>query len=199
MIIIGLTGNIASGKSAISYFLKSLGAEVIDMDKIGKQIQEANYKNVVQKIINRFGGDIIKNGKIDRKELGNIVFSHREALNDLNSIMIPLMTEKLQYIIQINIKKNTKVLVIDAAILFEANWDRLADEIWVVCIPRDIQIKRLVQREKITNKEAVMRVDSQLSILEKINKADIVIDNSKDLESVKLKVFHLWQNIKSST
>jgi dephospho-CoA kinase len=199
LIIIGLTGNIASGKSAISYFLKSLGAEVIDMDKIGKQIQEANYKNVVQKIINRFGGDIIKNGKIDRKELGNIVFSHREALNDLNSIMIPLMTEKLQHIIQINIKKNTKVLVIDAAILFEANWDRLADEIWVVCVPRDIQIKRLVQREKITNKEAVMRVDSQLSILEKINKADIVIDNSKDLESIKLKVFQLWQNIKSST
>jgi dephospho-CoA kinase len=195
MKIIGLTGNIASGKSAISYILKSLGAEVVDMDKIGKQIQELNYKKVIEKIEKRFGKEIIENEKINRKKLGSIVFSDKQALIDLNSIMIPLMTEKLKRTIDENRKKETKVLVVDAAILFEANWDKFVDYVWVVYVPRETQINRLIKREKITQEEAIMRVDSQESIDEKIEKADVVIDNSKNLEAVKLKIFELWNAI----
>jgi dephospho-CoA kinase len=195
MKIIGLTGNIASGKSAISYILKSLGAEVVDMDKLGKQIQEVNYKKVIEKIEKRFGKEIIENEKINRKKLGSIVFSDKQALIDLNSIMIPLMTEKLKRTIDENRKKETKVLVVDAAILFEANWDKFVDYIWVVYVPRETQINRLIKREKITQEEAIMRVDSQESIDEKIEKADVVIDNSKNLEAVKLKIFELWNAI----
>jgi len=195
MKIIGLTGNIASGKSAISYILKNLGAEVVDMDKIGKQIQEVNYKKVIEKIEKRFGKEIIENEKINRKKLGSIVFSDKQALIDLNSIMIPLMTEKLKRIIDENRKKETKVLVVDAAILFEANWDKFVDYVWVVYVPRETQINRLIKREKITQEEAIMRVDSQESIDEKIEKADVVIDNSKNLEAVKLKILELWNVI----
>ncbi|NCO28813.1 MAG: dephospho-CoA kinase [Caldiserica bacterium] len=195
MKIIGLTGNIASGKSAISYILKNLGAEVVDMDKIGKQIQEVNYKKVIEKIEKRFGKEIIENEKINRKKLGSIVFSDKQALIDLNSIMIPLMTEKLKRTIDENRKKETKVLVVDAAILFEANWDKFVDYVWVVYVPRETQINRLIKREKITQEEAIMRVDSQESIDEKIEKADVVIDNSKNLEAVKLKILELWNVI----
>ena len=198
MKIIGLTGNIASGKSAISYILKNLGAEVLDLDKIGKQIQELNYKKVIEKIEKRFGKEIIENEKINRKKLGSIAFSDKQALIDLNSIMIPLMTEKLKRTIDENRKKETKVLVVDAAILFEANWDKFVDYVWVVYVPRETQINRLIKREKITQEEAIMRVDSQESIDEKIEKADVVIDNSKNLEAVKLKIFELWNAITTS-
>lgn len=198
MKIIGLTGNIASGKSAISYILKNLGAEVVDMDKIGKQIQELNYKKVIEKIEKRFGKEIIKNEKINRKKLGSIAFSDKQALIDLNSIMIPLMTEKLKRTIDENRKKETKVLVVDAAILFEANWDKFVDYVWVVYVPRETQINRLIKREKITQEEAIMRMDSQESIDEKIEKADVVIDNSKNLEAVKSKIFELWNAITTS-
>ena len=198
MKIIGLTGNIASGKSAISYILKNLGAEVVDMDKIGKQIQELNYKKVIEKIEKRFGKEIIENEKINRKKLGSIAFSDKQALIDLNSIMIPLMTEKLKRTIDENRKKETKVLVVDAAILFEANWDKFVDYVWVVYVPRETQINRLIKREKITQEEAIMRVDSQESIDEKIEKADVVIDNSKNLEAVKLKILELWNAITTS-
>jgi len=198
MKIIGLTGNIASGKSAISYILKNLGAEVVDMDKIGKQIQEVNYKKVIEKIEKRFGKEIIENEKINRKKLGSIAFSDKQALIDLNSIMIPLMTEKLKRTIDENRKKETKVLVVDAAILFEANWDKFVDYVWVVYVPRETQINRLIKREKITQEEAIMRVDSQESIDEKIEKADVVIDNSKNLEAVKLKILELWNAITTS-
>lgn len=198
MKIIGLTGNIASGKSAISYILKNLGAEVVDMDKIGKQIQELNYKKVIEKIEKKFGKEIIENEKINRKKLSSIAFSDKQALIDLNSIMIPLMTEKLKRTIDENRKKETKVLVVDAAILFEANWDKFVDYVWVVYVPRETQINRLIKREKITQEEAIMRVDSQESIDEKIEKADVVIDNSEDFEAVKLKIFELWNAITTS-
>jgi dephospho-CoA kinase len=198
MKIIGLTGNIASGKSAIAYILKTLGAEVVDMDKIGKQIQETDYKNVIEKIKNKFGKEIIDNEKINRKKLGAIVFSDKQSLTNLNSIMIPLMTEKLQKVIAENKRKRTKVLVIDAAILFEAGWDKFADYIWVVFVPKEVQINRLVKREKISKKEAEMRVDSQENIYEKMEKADVVIDNTKDLEAVRLKIIELWNTIITS-
>jgi len=196
--IIGLTGNIASGKSVIAYFLKNLGAEVIDMDKVGKQIQENNYRSVIKKIEKKFGDDIIKNEKINRKRLGVVVFSDKKALTTLNSIMIPLMTEKLLQIIDENRKKDVKVLVVDAAILFEANWDKLADETWVVYVPREIQIKRLIKRERMSKEEAIMRIDSQEDICEKMQRADIIIDNSKDIETVKLRISELWKKIITS-
>ncbi len=198
MRIIGLTGNIASGKSVIAYFLKNLGAEVIDMDKVGKQIQENNYRSVIKKIEKKFGDDIIKNEKINRKRLGVVVFSDKKALTTLNSIMIPLMTEKLLQIIDENRKKDVKVLVVDAAILFEANWDKLADETWVVYVPREIQIKRLIKRERMSKEEAIMRIDSQEDICEKMQRADIIIDNSKDIETVKLRISELWKKIITS-
>ena len=199
MRIIGLTGNIASGKSEISKILKSLGAIVIDMDEIGKEVQEKNIDHVVEKIKNAFGNEYVKHKKIDRKRLGDYVFKNKEALEKLNSIMIPVMTKLLKEKIEEYKKKNAKVIVIDAAILFEAGWDKFADEVWVVYTPKDLQLKRLMEREKITKFQALARINAQMDIYQKIKMADYVINNSNGLDAVKDQVMKLWQRVKNST
>jgi dephospho-CoA kinase len=197
MKIIGLTGNIASGKSATSSFLRKLGAEVIDVDEIGKKIQDNNFKDVVKQIRDAFGEEVIKDNKIDRKVLGAKVFSDKDELKKLNSIMVPLMSEKLNWAIENCREKKVEVLIVDAAILFEGGWDKLVDFVWVVYVPRDIQLSRLMTREHIDSKEALARIDSQIDISEKIKKADVVINNSGNLEEVEENIVELWKKLNS--
>ena len=199
MRIIGLTGNIASGKSEISKILKSLGATVIDMDEIGKEVQEKNIDNVVEKIRKAFGSKFVKDGKIDRKLLGDYVFKNSKALKKLNDIMIPVMTKLLKEKIKEYSRKNAKVVIIDAAILFEAGWDKFADEVWVVYTPKDLQLKRLMERENISEPQALARINAQMDIYKKIKMADYVINNSNGLDAVKEQVMKLWQRVMNST
>lgn len=193
MKIIGLTGNIASGKSSVSKILQELGADVLDMDIIGKSIQEVNFENVIESIKKSFGKEVVQeNNKLNRKGLSKIVFSNNKALKELNRIMVPPMTHKLLEYIKEKKKEKKKIVVIDAAILFEAGWDTIVDEIWVVYTPENIQKKRLIEREGLTNDEALARIKSQMDIKEKIKKAKYVIDNSKDFEFLKEQVLKLW-------
>jgi len=192
MKVIGLTGNIASGKSSVSKILQELGAVVIDMDSLGKALQDSNYKGVIQKIEEAFGSKVITNGKLDRKALANIVFHDKEKLKILNDIMIPLMTEKLKE--KLNELRDREVIVIDAAMLFEAGWDKFADTIWVVYVPKDIQIKRLLDREHIDLQEALARIEAQMPIEEKMKRATAVIENSGNLEDLRKKVIELWKS-----
>lgn len=193
MKIIGLTGNIASGKSSVSKILKEFGAEIIDMDSIAKEIQDKNYGSVLERIRNQFGDTVVINNRLNRKKLAKIVFSSKDALKALNDIMVPLMTEKLVKEIEEQKKLQTKIIVIDAAILLEAEWDKYVDKLWVVYTPYEIQMKRLTEREKIAFDEANMRIEAQMSINEKIMKADVVIDNSKDFKHLYNQVKTLWE------
>jgi len=197
MKIIGLTGNIASGKSSVSALLRELGAEVIDMDRIGKEIQDMNYKDVISKIRLVFGEGIIHNNKIDRRMLAQIVFSNSKALKNLNGVMIPLMTEKLNALVLEYKLRNAHLVVIDAAILFEAGWDKLVDATWLVYASKEVQLKRLMLRESISEKEALKRINSQMDIDTKIKNADVVINNSGDFEEVKRDVIELWKKLVS--
>lgn len=193
MKIIGLTGNIASGKSSVSKILQELGADVLDMDIIGKYIQEVNYDNVIESIEKSFGKEVIQNNNLNRKRLSKIVFSNNEALKELNRIMVPPMTHKLLEYIKEKKESKTKIIIIDAAILFEAGWDKIVDEIWVVYTPENLQKKRLMEREGLTNNEALARIKSQMDIKEKIKRATYVIDNSKDFNFLKDQVLKLWK------
>ena len=199
MKIIGLTGNIASGKSFVSSVLKELGAFIIDMDKIGRMIQEQNYRNVLEKIREVFGDGIFESdGTLNRKALGEIVFKDRDKLEKLNEIMYPLMEERL--IEEIEYAKSVaEVIVVDAAILIEAGWDKLVDEVWVVYAPKNLQLKRLVEREKIDSTSALSRIDAQMPIEEKIKCGDVVINNSEDMEKLKQVVIDLWKRRVLST
>lgn len=184
MKLIGLTGNIASGKSKISEYLKTKGFKIIDADSIGKSV--LNIESVKNKIIRTFGREILnEDGSINRRELGRIVFSSKENLNKLNRITLPILTKLIKKKIKELKRKKVKYAILDAAILIEANWHKFVDEVWVVYTDSKTQLERLIKRENYSVEEAKNRIDAQLKIEEKLKYADRVIDNSNEWENTK--------------
>ena len=191
---VGITGNISSGKSFVSEILKELGAYVIDMDDCGKKIQDENIDGALDKIKEAFGEEVIsKEGKLNRRFLGEKVFKDRDLLEKLDSIMFPIMTEQLKKKLNELRENGEKFVVVEAAVLFEAGWDQLVDEVWVVYVPEEIQTKRLMERENIDGYTAKLRIKAQMPITEKIKRADVVIDNSGSIEELKRKVLEIWR------
>lgn len=186
--IIGITGGIASGKSTICNFIKDKGYKVIDADEIAKNLMEKgeiNYK----KIVEYFGEAILdRSGEIDRWKLGRKVFSDPEILKVLNDITHPCIFEEIIKGIERNSKE--KVIFLDIPLLFEEyenilKYNIYFDEIWLVFVDRDIQIDRLMKRNNLTKKEAIDRIDSQISIDKKKEKSDRIILNLGSIDSLK--------------
>lgn len=179
--IIGLTGSIATGKSQVSNYLKNNGIKVIDADLIARDV--ANYKIVKNKIKREFGDDLYINDQLDRKKLAEIIFSRKIHRQKLNSIMHPEIYKK--------IKKESEsadgLVFIDIPLLFEnedlnKKYGLDFDEIWLVYVDRETQIKRLMNRDGISREYAEEKINSQISVEEKRKKADVIIDNSGTLE-----------------
>jgi len=193
--IIGLTGGIASGKSVISEMLRSFGAIIIDADKIARKLVEINSPAWC-KIKDCFGDNyFLSDGEIDRKKLGEVVFGDVALRTKLNDIMYPLIREVIIKEIQ-NLKPNgVKVAVVDAALLIEAGWDDLVDEVWLVEIHPDEQLKRLVKRDRISRIQAEKRIKSQTKQEIKARMAHNIIDNSLDLNNTQKQVEKLWKEI----
>ena len=148
-LIVGLTGGIVGGKSTVASMFRDLGAKIIDADKLGHSVILPN-KPAWKKIVKIFGKDIIQNDlTIDRKKLGKIVFANQSLLKKLNEITHPEITKMIKK--EIDLAKNKthnqeKVLIIDAALIYESKIDRFMDKIIVVYIDKDEQIKRLIKR-----------------------------------------------------
>ncbi len=194
MKLIGLTGNIASGKSKISEYLKSKGFKIIDADSIGKTV--LSFNDIKNKLVRTFGKNILENdGSIDRRELGKIVFSSKENLKKLNRITLPMLTKLIKRKINELKRKKVKYAVLDAAILIEANWHKLVDEVWVVYADPEIQLERLIKRENYSIEEAKNRINAQLSIEEKLKFADRVINNSYDWEKTKEQIDKILEEV----
>ena len=179
--VIGLTGSIATGKSQVSNYLKNKGIKVIDADLIARDV--ANYKIVKNKIKREFGEDLYKNDKLDRKKLAEIIFARKIHRQKLNSIMHPEIYKK--------IKKESEsadgLVFIDIPLLFEnedlnKKYGLDFDEIWLVYVDRETQIKRLMNRDDISREYAEEKINSQISVEEKRKKSDVIIDNSGTLE-----------------
>lgn len=195
MQIIGLTGGIASGKSTVSSILKELGASVIDADILSRKVVSKG-ENAYNNIVKSFGRSILlDNGEIDRKRLGGIVFSDKQKLELLNSITHPQIIEEVKQQLERLKESNTRVIVIDAAILIEMGLHLLTDEIWLVIVNKQTQIKRLMLRDNFQYNEAMSRINSQLGNDEKIKYADVVIDNNKSLEDVRKQIEELWNKL----
>lgn len=175
--IIGITGSIACGKSTVSGYLKSKGYVVIDADKIGHEALDSDY--VKEKLILTFGNDILENNKINRRKLGELVFGNSSNLNVLNSIIHPEIRKKILEKID---KNNDKELIfIDVALLFEAKFDDLVDKIIVVYVDENTQLTRLMKRNSISEKEALSRIVSQMSPIEKAKLGDYTVNNNLDV------------------
>ncbi|MEW9081456.1 dephospho-CoA kinase [Caldanaerobacter subterraneus] len=192
MRVVGLTGGIGSGKSTVSEILAKLGAKIIDADLVSREIMEKG-KEAYNEIVDCFGKEILdKEGNIDRKKLGSIVFSDKEKLKRLNEITHPKIIDKIKKMIEEE-KDKDKVIVIDAALLIETGLYKLVDEVWLVVVDIDTQIKRVMERDGFSCEEALKRIKSQMPLEEKIKYADFIINNSKDLRKTEEQVRLLWQ------
>lgn len=177
-IVIGLTGNIATGKSLILRMLHELGATTIDADKLAHQVMKRGTP-VHQAIVDQFGKFVTNNdGEIDRSRLGKIVFTMPEALTRLEAITHPAVR---QLILRQIDQASSQVVAIEAIKLFESGLADQCQSTWVVTTPAQLQLKRLVERRKMPAETAQQRIKAQSAQEEKTAKADIVIDNSGEL------------------
>jgi dephospho-CoA kinase len=189
---IGLTGNIASGKSMISGMLQEHGAAVLDADLVGKSVLAENVEGALEQVRTAFGDCIFDGNQLNRHLLGNLVFGHPDLLMKLNDIMMPIMTRLVAREITV-LHRTSTVVVLDAAILIEASWQNLVDEIWVVKASKDEQLKRLMTRDHLARDEAVSRIEAQMPLVQKLAYADVVIDNTMDVEQTQKQVEMLWK------
>lgn len=195
---IGLTGGIGSGKSTVSQILVELGAFVIDADKVGHEIYLPG-KEAWQQVTAAFGRDILAPDQtIDRKKLGALVFGSDEARKKLNEIVHPLMFQDIDR--RIKAKRATgftKPIVIEAAILIEANWLPLADEVWLIVTNKTVVIDRVATQRGMAAKDTEARIASQLSDSERRKHAQVVIENDGSLEELQQKIRVAWSRVSS--
>lgn len=185
--IIGLTGSIATGKSQVSNYLKDKGIKVVDADLIARDV--ANYKSVKNKIKKVFGDDLYINEELDRKKLAEIIFANEIHRQKLNDIMHPEIYKEINK----KIRGKEDLVFVDIPLLFEnedvnKKYGLDFDEIWLVYVDRETQIRRLMDRDGISREYAEKKINSQISVEEKRKKADVIIDNSGTLEETFKKV-----------
>ena len=189
---IGLTGNIASGKSMISGMLQEHGAAVLDADLIGKTVLADNVEGALDQVRTAFGDQVFDENQLNRHLLGNLVFGQPDLLMKLNDIMMPIMTRLVAGEIAA-LHQTSDVVVLDAAILIEAGWQKLVDEIWVVKASKSEQLERLMTRDLLSRDEAISRIEAQMPLAQKLTFADVLIDNTMDVERTRKQVEMLWK------
>lgn len=192
MLVIGLTGGIGTGKSEVARILQRLGAVVINADQVGHEAYSPNSE-IWHEVVNTFGSDILQpNSEIDRKKLGAIVFADPQQRTKLNQIMHPRMARMVADRIDRWRAKGVPV-VVEAALLFEAGWDSLVDEVWATHSPEEEVIRRLQARNSLTEEEIRRRIAAQMPAAKRLAGATVVIDNSGDLAALERTVKSLWQ------
>ena len=193
MLTIGLTGGIGSGKSAVADLLRQFGASIIDADRLGHEAYTPNSE-AWRQVVAAFGQEILTaEGDIDRRKLGSIVFGDPEELARLNGIMHPLMARMVEERKAELATAGESVAVVEAAVLFEAGWDSLVDEVWTTFAPVNAVVERLHARNGLSEEEARKRINSQMSVEERNRRSDVVVDNSADLSALEREVNDLWQ------
>lgn len=184
-VIVGLTGGIAMGKTTISQFLKSKAIPVVDADQIAHEILTVDEVKV--KLMDTFGESILdKNQNTDRRKLGPIVFNDQRQLEKLNIIVQPYI--RTEIVRQLDNFSASKVVVLDAPVLFEQGYEKMVDYLMVIKTSAQIQVERLMQRDSLNEIDAQKRIQAQMPIEEKVKKADIVIDTSGTIEETRSQV-----------
>jgi dephospho-CoA kinase len=196
--IIGLTGGIASGKSTASKFFAERGAYVIDSDKLGHRAYEPDTAAFAA-VAAAFGPDVVgADGRIDRKVLGGKVFGKPEELKKLTDIVWPEIRRLTQVEIQAALAEDPdRVVVLEAAVMLEAGWNRSTDEVWVVIVDPDVAVQRAVARDGVDEAAVRARIAAQLTNAERIAKADVVIDNSGTPDQLIAKLDEAWNALQA--
>lgn len=173
-----LTGSIATGKSSVASILGGYGLSIIDADKVAHAVLDREYQAVAE----LFGEEYVLEGKVDRKRLGGLIFSDKKAKESLERLLHPLIYEEIE---QLSTKEEMlkKPYIIDIPLFFESNRYAIEKSI-VVYAPKDIQLKRLMNRDNSSRDEALLRINSQIDIEIKREKATYIIDNSHNFDTL---------------
>ncbi|GIS19931.1 MAG: dephospho-CoA kinase [Pseudomonadota bacterium] len=194
--IIGLTGGIASGKSTVATTLQSWGAYVIDADKLGHRAY-VKGTDAFHKVVAQFGEDVVgADGEVDRRALGAKVFGEGGSLKQLTDIVWPAIYDMAAAEIKQSLDSNPNtVVVLEAAVLIEAGWQSLVDEIWVTTVDPSTAIERASARDGVDADAVQARIDAQLSNAERTAEAAVVIDNSADEPQLLAQLENHWKNL----
>jgi len=192
MYLIGLTGNIATGKTTVCRMLARLGARIIDADALVHRVMQRGHP-VFEQVVATFGPTILTPaGEIDRAHLGRIVFADRDALRRLEAIVHPAVRELIQ---QELAAATEDVVVLDAIKLIESGMYRMCDAVWVVTATQEQQLERLVTQRGMSRRDARQRMRAQSPQEEKVRRADVVIDNSGTEAETEAQVRRAWAAI----
>jgi len=195
MYVVGLTGGIGSGKSTVAKMLEERGAVVLSADLAGHQVYQPD-RPAWREIVDAFGVEVVAaDGTIDRKRLGAIVFSDPEALKRLNAITHPRMRDLMREKLVEMEKQGVETVVLEAALLFDAGWDSLTDEVWVTVAPPEVAAERAAQRSGIKVEEALARIKAQMSDEERVRRSDVVIRTDCGLEETRGEVDKEWDRL----
>jgi len=202
--LIAVTGGIASGKTLVSKWFEEKGYKVVYADKIGHKYLDD--EEVINKLTEKFGEDILDNKKINRKKLGQIVFGSKQKLSFLNQLLHPKIRKEMQKIIdeftetRVGFDEQTRlwfpILILEIPLLFENKLEKAFDLVLNISSEKSIQIKRIIKKRKISEKRAKQIIDSQMSDFEKQKLADVNIMNNTSLENLYEKLENQLQIIK---
>ena len=195
MKVIGLTGGIACGKSTASAYLKQKGACIVDADGISRTTTQKGGKGY-QAVVEHFGrGILLENGEIDRGKLGGVVFADEEKRRALNGLLHPIVIEESIRQIRQAEQAGCAVCILDVPLLFESGMETLCDETWLMYVPREEQIRRILERDGLDEAAAAARIDSQMPLEEKKKRADKAIDTSGSLAQTQCRLAALWEEL----
>lgn len=195
MFTIGLTGGIGSGKSTVAEWFIKREVPVLDADKTVHRLLQSDF-STISKLVHEFGADILgENQEINRSKLGIRIFSDEDARKRLERIVHPRVVECM-HAEQVALRTNgTKLCVWDVPLLFEAGFEKFVNEVWVVWVPEDLQISRVLARDKLSLVEVKARIAAQGALDEKRLLADVVIDNSGSVLETEYQLEEQWEKL----
>lgn len=188
MIIIGLTGGIASGKSTVSNELRKLNIPIFDADEVSRNAVIKGSLGL-QLVIEAFGQDYLtQDGEMDRAKVSQLVFANKDARQTLEHIIHKIVWGEAETFLAKCREANANVAVLDVPLLIECGWHKNVDKVWLVAVDKRQQIERAMKRSGMTEAEVTARIDAQMSLDEKKKHADVIIDNSGSLNDTLIEV-----------
>ncbi len=194
MKLIGLTGGAGSGKSTVAEMLRELGAVVVDADEATHAVYEPGTPGF-DAVVHEFGKEYVKDGRIDRKRLGDVVFHDAGARRRLNDVVHPLVREWMAQRTAEAVERGAAVVVQDVPLLFENSLERFFSSVVLVYVPEDVQVDRLVKGRGFTREQAHAVIGAQLPIEEKRGRAHHVVNNTGTLDDTRAQVAAVWKQL----
>jgi len=192
--LIGLTGGAGSGKSTVAEMLRELGAVVVDADEATHAVYEPGTPGF-DAVVDEFGQEYVKDGRIDRQRLGDVVFHDAGARRRLNDVVHPLVREWMAQRTAEAVERGAAVVVQDVPLLFENSLERFFSSVVLVYVPEDVQVDRLVKGRGFTREQAHAVIGAQLPIEEKRGRAHHVVNNTGTLDDTRAQVAAVWKQL----